>query len=243
MKILVVGDTCTDAFYYGDCKRLCPEGPVPVFNPTSYITNQGMSGNVVENIKALGYDCDHLCNKNQITKTRYIDAKTNQLLLRVDANDTAERIVHLEDYSQYDLIIISDYCKGFLTEEDIKLIAKSNANVCIDTKKQITKDLTEDIRFIKINNVEFEATKDTLKECSDCEDKLIVTKGMDGCVYRGVVFAAPKKIETIDISGAGDTFMASFCTKMTETADIELSIHFAQECTSKVIQKKGVSTI
>ena len=33
IKILVVGDSCTDVFMYGNAHRLAPEGPVPVFNP------------------------------------------------------------------------------------------------------------------------------------------------------------------------------------------------------------------
>jgi len=32
MKILVIGDSCTDVFIYGDIERVCPEAPVPVFN-------------------------------------------------------------------------------------------------------------------------------------------------------------------------------------------------------------------
>ena len=54
MKILVIGDSCTDVFVYGTCKRLCPEAPIPVFNPSRTITNQGMAGNVVDNLRALG---------------------------------------------------------------------------------------------------------------------------------------------------------------------------------------------
>jgi bifunctional ADP-heptose synthase (sugar kinase/adenylyltransferase) len=51
MKILVIGDSCTDVFIYGRCERLNPEAPIPVFEPTKTITNQGMAGNVVANLK------------------------------------------------------------------------------------------------------------------------------------------------------------------------------------------------
>ena len=34
MKILVIGDGCYDIFRYGNIDRICPEAPVPVFNPT-----------------------------------------------------------------------------------------------------------------------------------------------------------------------------------------------------------------
>ena len=30
INILVVGELCEDNFIYGECKRLCPEAPVPV---------------------------------------------------------------------------------------------------------------------------------------------------------------------------------------------------------------------
>ena len=30
MKILVIGDKCTDVFVYGSVDRVCPETPVPV---------------------------------------------------------------------------------------------------------------------------------------------------------------------------------------------------------------------
>jgi len=33
IKILVIGDSCTDVFLYGNVYRLAPEGPVPVFSP------------------------------------------------------------------------------------------------------------------------------------------------------------------------------------------------------------------
>ena len=33
-SILVIGDSCTDIFVYGKTDRICPEAPVPVFNPT-----------------------------------------------------------------------------------------------------------------------------------------------------------------------------------------------------------------
>ena len=76
MKILVIGDSCTDIFIYGRCQRLCPEAPIPIFEPSKTITNDGMAGNVVRNLKSLGVtDVDIITNKEQITKTRYVEDK------------------------------------------------------------------------------------------------------------------------------------------------------------------------
>ena len=33
MKLLVIGDSCTDVFKYGEVNKLAPEAPVPVIKP------------------------------------------------------------------------------------------------------------------------------------------------------------------------------------------------------------------
>ena len=138
MKILVIGDSCTDIFIYGRCQRLCPEAPIPIFEPSKTVTNDGMAGNVVRNLKSLGVtDVDIITNKEQITKTRYVEEKSNQMLLRVDGND---RVSNSFDYSKvnfelYDAVVVVDYDKGFLTYNDIQKIGKKSKLSFIDTKK------------------------------------------------------------------------------------------------------------
>ena len=48
--------------------------------------------------------------------------------------------------------------------------------------------------------------------------------------------------ETIDVSGAGDTFTASFTLKYLETKDVSESIIFANKMASIVVSKRGVTT-
>ena len=120
-NVLVIGDTCIDKFVYGTTVRLAPEAPVPVFNPSWEETNEGMAGNVVANLQALGIKTAFVCNNENVVKTRYVDDRSGQILLRVDENDKVKRIpkLYLEDiddnlYQGYkiDAIIISDYDKG-----------------------------------------------------------------------------------------------------------------------------------
>ena len=68
MKFLVIGDSCIDKFIYGSCERICPEAPVPVFNPLSSTENMGMAGNVKNNLEALGIECDIITNKEKILR-------------------------------------------------------------------------------------------------------------------------------------------------------------------------------
>ena len=67
MKILVIGDSCTDVFVYGNITRLTPEAPVPVFNPIIQKENDGMAQNVSNNVEALDSTLYTITNKNDIS--------------------------------------------------------------------------------------------------------------------------------------------------------------------------------
>ena len=72
-KVLVIGDSCTDVFIYGEIKRLSPEAPVPVLNPVKEVSNDGMAKNVLNNVAALKTEVFSVTNKNSIRKVRYVD--------------------------------------------------------------------------------------------------------------------------------------------------------------------------
>ena len=75
------------------------------------------------------------------------------------------------------------------------------------------------------------------------EDKLVITYGDKGCYYKRKLYPPPRKVEARDLSGAGDTFLAAFAVSMVKNDNINKAIDFAQECASKVVAKKGVTTI
>ena len=241
MKILVIGESCKDVFTYGICTRLTPESPVPVFNPVETISNGGMAKNVHNNILALGADCHLVTNKNWqgITKTRFIEKRSNHMFLRVDKSDNKYGRIDIEDieFKNYDTVIISDYNKGFLSEEDIKDISLLHSNTFLDTKKYLG-TWCENISFIKINNFEYENTKHKLTP--KIKKKLIITLGESGASYRNITYPV-KQVEVKDVSGAGDTFISGLAVRFTETKDIAQSIEFANKCATSVVQKRGVS--
>ena len=243
MKILVIGETCRDVFTYGLCTRLSPESPVPVFNPIETITNDGMAKNVQSNILALDVDCHLVTNPNwqDIAKTRYIEKRSNHMFLRVDKNDTNYGRINLKNinFKEYDIVVISDYNKGFVTEEDIETISRLNSVTFLDTKKKLG-DLCENIKFIKINNFEYDKTKDSLT--SQLKDKMIITLGGAGAQYQGKTFPV-EKVEVKDVAGAGDTFIAGLVVKYSETQSIADSIDFANRCATLAVQKRGVSIV
>jgi bifunctional ADP-heptose synthase (sugar kinase/adenylyltransferase) len=245
MKILVIGDSCYDIFRYGTVTRLAPEAPVPVINPTHETSNLGMAGNVVKNIEALGYKVDFITNTTDIKKIRYVCSKYNQLILRVDENDKCDRITQdvLDKiiWREYDAIVISDYCKGFLTETDVEFICSKHKTVFLDTKK-ILGWYANNVKFIKINHNEYLNNENILNENHILLNKTIITKGKYGCEYQGKIFPT-EEVPVKDISGAGDTFLAGLVVEFLRTKNIIQAIDFAQECTTLVVQKSGVSTI
>ncbi len=243
MKILVIGDSCVDIFRYGKVERIAPEAPVPIIVPEKETSNPGMAGNVVKNIEALGHEVDFITNKQEIRKIRYVCSKYNHLLLRVDENDTCEKIDIVPFKTGiFDAVVISDYCKGFLTEEDIEIISKSfDCPIFLDTKK-ILGDWAHNIDFIKINYHEYERNKEILKNDPILNNKTIVTRGKYGCDYQGKNYPTVD-VPVKDVSGAGDTFLSGLVIEYARSKDIDKAIQFAQECTTIVIQKSGVSTI
>ena len=52
-----------------------------------------------------------------------------------------------------------------------------------------------------------------------------------------------EEVSVKDVSGAGDTFLSGLVVEYIKTNDIRKSIKFAQECTTKVVQQTGVTTI
>jgi ribokinase len=138
-----------------------------------------------------------------------------------------------------DIVIISDYNKGFLSESDIADICNSHPLVFLDTKK-ILGSWADKAAFIKINNYEF---KNSEKFITDkLQNKIIHTRGAEGCDYQGINYPV-KKIDVRDTSGAGDSFMAALVAEYLNTSDIVTSIKSANIAASKVVQTRGVGVI
>jgi bifunctional ADP-heptose synthase (sugar kinase/adenylyltransferase) len=246
MIITVIGELCRDVFKYGNVTRLCPEAPVPVLTDVYKELNWGMAGNVQENLLAhnpeLNINLIH--QKNLIKKTRYIDDKTNHMFLRVDEGENEVDTLILtpdtvQTITESDLVIVSDYNKGFLTEEVLIQIGKLSKLSIIDTKKTISKDLIDSFTFIKLNEHEYQRNKNISDKN---KDKFIITLGMNGAKHDDIIFLSPSPKQTIDVSGAGDTFTAFFSLKYFETKNISESIKFANQMASIVVSKRGVAT-
>jgi len=237
LNVLVIGDYCIDEFNYGSCNRLSPEAPVPVFDLFYTNTMIGMSGNVYTNLKNLNLNVDLVKNEETVIKTRFIDLKSKHHLLRVDQNVLIDKL-NLDNIKKfdYDAVIISDYDKGFITNEIIpNLLKLFKCPIFVDSKKT---DLSKyENCIIKINETEYSKV-----EKYPTNYELIVTLGENGAKYNNKIIPT-KKVQVFDVSGAGDTFIASLVTKYLLCKDLEKSIKFANICSSLVVTKSGTASV
>jgi bifunctional ADP-heptose synthase (sugar kinase/adenylyltransferase) len=145
----------------------------------------------------------------------------------------------LVNLDSYDSIIISDYDKGFLTSEIINFISSNNKKVFLDSKKDLTEIELSNLFLIKLNEDEYNNNKNIVDSNLA---KFVITLGPKGAKHNNIIYESPKPQETIDVSGAGDTFIAALVSKYLDTDDISQSIEFANKMSSVVVSKRGVTT-
>lgn len=249
-RILVIGESCVDRFVYCRADRLAPDVPVPVLTEQRTVQNDGMAMNLWHNLKALGAEVDISTHDNwrDVTKTRYVEPTSNHMFIRVDSSEpipaatfplTPEAFA--ARLSQYDIVAISDYHKGFLCYDDITRILDAHPRVFVDTKKPLTMAFAKAL-FLKINTPEYHASKQFLDANPEFYNRLIVTAGAAGCYFRHEIFPT-KEVAVRDVSGAGDTFFAGLITAYAETRDIRRAIWYANLCASHVVQRPGVTVV
>ena len=137
-------------------------------------------------------------------------------------------------------MVVSDYCKGFLANEDIATLGKlANRLSVLDTKRKLTQKIIDSYSFIKVSEKDYLANK---KIIDSNKHKVVTTLGEKGVRFLGKVYEPRKIIQTFDVSGAGDVFTAAFTHVLSAGYSPLEAIDFAQNCCSQVIQKKGTCT-
>lgn len=298
-NILVVGDLMVDEYLWGEVERISPEAPVQVVTIKDEDFSLGGSGNVVNNVVALGAkvsavgvigtgrDGQLLLNKlnelgvdiagifqdsNRPTtrKTRII--ASNQHVLRID-RETKESISepafeaiakYLEDkIPDVDVVLISDYGKGLITEALMaRLIAaaQKHKKITIADPKGLDFSKYSGVSLITPNKKEaalasgievvdektlIEAGNKILQRVGI--DKLLITCGKDGMVLFDRN-KAPYKIraetrQVYDVSGAGDTVLAVFGLSVASGISFEDGAVLANTSAGIVVGKVGTATV
>lgn len=231
LNILLIGDKCVDVYTYGTVDRLSPEAPIPIFNKIKSETKPGMADNVRLNLEKLGCKVNFL-HTEECVKERIIDQRSKQQIVRIDSDTMCTPITIMSEIPDvYDAIVISDYDKGSVTYELIEELISTSIPVFIDTKKQDLQRMQG--AWVKINEIEY------VKLYSECSG-LIVTLGDKGAwAKHHDVFVEAPKVEVVDVTGAGDTFLAALAYMFLKTKNINDAMTFATKAASVTVKNMG----
>jgi D-beta-D-heptose 7-phosphate kinase/D-beta-D-heptose 1-phosphate adenosyltransferase len=240
MKVLVLGDVIIDKYIYGTSERLSPEAPVPVVKYLREVETLGGAGLVYENLKSLGVDVTLFETEQPSSiKTRVIC--DGHYVTRIDDDKSADgtsvlETIELQDFSEYEYVILSDYNKGVLDEslEIIKHINKFNCKIIVDPKEHSTHYIGA--WLVKPNYKEFGDFGFT-----NWQDNIVTTNAGDNVVASidNVVYDIPvEAAEVSDVTGAGDCFLAAFVYGLTKQYTykhcLELAIKGSREAVKHV---------
>jgi bifunctional ADP-heptose synthase (sugar kinase/adenylyltransferase) len=235
-NVLLIGESCKDIYHYGLCERISPEAPVPIFDFKNEEIKIGMAGNVYSNLKSFNINVDFITNdSSKIIRRRFVDIKSKHVLLREDENHSLDK-QQFKIKKPYDAILISDYNRGLMSDNDISNILKSfDGPIFVDSKRKNLSVFENCI--IKINNKERENITSVPNSC-----KIITTLGEGGAEWNDVIYPAPQ-IEVFDVTGAGDVFFASLCYFYLTLNNIEESIKKSIVLASRSVQHLGIYKI
>lgn len=238
LNILLIGESCIDEYEVGSVTRISPEAPVPILKYSHTITKLGMAENVKSNLEALGCSVNFLTNdRTKIVKRRFVDEKSNQQLMRLDIEQALEPLTSSKiSLSQYDAVVISDYCKGFIPDEvALHICTHFKGKVFVDTKRE---DLSVfPGAFIKVNALEDLAARNLPRTSTK-----IVTLGGNGALCEGVHYPA-HEVKVHDVTGAGDVFLAALTYFSTVSSNLYTGIEAANALAARSVEHFGTYTI
>ncbi|MEQ8222183.1 MAG: D-glycero-beta-D-manno-heptose-7-phosphate kinase [Candidatus Eremiobacterota bacterium] len=203
--------------------------------------------------------------KKTIQKIRVVSQ--SQQLIRIDyentvdiSKDTEEKIIQQlkKKIHNYDVIVISDYAKGTITKEIAEFVIKySNKKVIIDPKPKhkefykgaylITPNLKEAVEMTGI----YAENEDAIsiighKLMEEMNSHILITCGAQGMYLfkkDGDFFKLPTKArEVYDVTGAGDTVIATIATAIASGGTMKEASYIANYAAGIVVGKAGTAT-
>lgn len=259
-NILVIGENCLDRFIFCNCNRLAPEGPFPILTPSKVVENPGMAANVARHLISLQfkneYNIVELLSREVITKTRYVDEKTNHYFIRFDENDSIKEALTEESFynflnknsykvEDFAAVVISEYNKGFLSKNIINFITSIFKNyvvpVFLDTK-YILGEWSKDVFVVKINEKEYNNHRSFGIYNPLCKN-LVTTLGGNGAIHNNITYKTKEFHVLPNVSGAGDVFHAALAIFYLEHKNLSSAIGFAVKAASYKVTQRGIPCI
>lgn len=238
---------------------------------SSVIGNDDNGRELIDMLKKINVNSTNLIvdNDRKTSKKSRVIAVSQQVL-RYDKESKSEvtaesenKIINsiTDNISEYDIVILSDYGKGVLTQglcqKVIELSNKNSVKVLVDPKGSdftkyrgaylLTPNKKEAILATGIEIKDNETLKEALlKLKEECNLGLsLITLSEDGiATYDGEVKKFPTVAkEVFDVTGAGDTVIASIAFALSAGKSIEETAAFSNLAAGVVVGKIGSATV
>ena len=243
--ITVIGDYIQDHYIYGSVERISPESPIPIFKTLNEERRAGGSGNVVNNLIALGESVLHYHEPFNSMKVRYVC--DNHIVFRADSENYIINPKTEFDLKDCNYVILSDYNKGFLhnSQQIIDYCNKMSKKVIVDPKK--TLDNYKNASIIKLNQKEFKEyglgnTPEQARKLYNI-DTIIITSANKGIQISSkdleITIANDEIHQVSDVTGAGDVFIAAMTHFLDKENDIIDACKKAMRLASLSVTKFG----
>jgi D-beta-D-heptose 7-phosphate kinase/D-beta-D-heptose 1-phosphate adenosyltransferase len=191
----------------------------------------------------------------------------HQQLIRMDfENQIAKEVAQLlvdkvrEKIAEYDVLVISDYAKGALqfVESMIEAANSEGVPVFVDPKG-LDFNRYYGAKLIKPNQIEFEAIVGLCESEQNLIDKaeklirelsleaILITRSEHGMALlekNNLAYMVTSKTQDVfDVTGAGDTVIATLATAYASGLSLKKSVDIANICANIVVRKVGTSTV
>ncbi len=206
------------------------------------------------------------CNHPTTTKLRIVSKQ--QHLLRCDFEEVSEgNLINLKEHqnlideviAQHDILLLSDYGKGFLSEPQalIKAARKAGKKVIVDPKGD---DFSKyrGASLVTPNRSEFETivgrqededalltAGKNLRKLLEL-DALLVTRSEEGMTLftdQEPITLPARSLDVFDVTGAGDTVIANLALALSEGKPLAEAARIANIAASIVIGKMGAAQV
>lgn len=219
----------------------------------SQISNDQTGNKILELLDELNVSNKYIINnhslKSSTKKTRILNKDQEIQLLRIDEEDIKDvddcylKFINNIDFKIYDSVIISDYGKGMITSNLMKVIKNKHNKIFIDPKP-INKHLYDDVYMITPNKKEWDKIKDI--EYKNIK-YVLNTLGKRGMIIyeknKPPIHLTSEVKNVFNVSGAGDTVISTVVVCDCLGINILNSCQIANQSAQYVVQQPGTSYI
>jgi len=212
------------------------------------------------------YNCNHInlnsvySNKNTTQKIRVIGGEGSTQMIRIDRENVSPNPLSKEAYNYIlaitkpDIIVVSDYGKGVVTQQLMDILHVIDSPMIIDPYPEHLGRYGK-VFMITPNQKEWDKMTSTSLVENNFKN-ILITKGKEGMeLSRRIgentkdsetwhtVFIRDEPVPVYNVSGAGDAVVAVMATCIAEGVDIETSARIANKCAGYVVTQPGTSIV